>query len=402
MDLPGILLAVIFTSSPALMNPTHRHVHARIPDNSSELLTFQAACSSGEHIIIGAVGDVLLHEELQRQAFASPMRYRSIWSRISHLLTSVDVTYANLEGPMASGLDKTGKEVPDPGEAYDGRVYSTFPRFNYHPRLAEDLRRDSVNIVSTANNHALDRGPLGVDRTIESLRKAELLFTGTRLQGDNASKWYAITESKGIRVAWLACSQGSNLHDPHKQVLRCTHHWPKDNMTSFASDVTALVTELAELGVDAIIVTPHWGKEYVHTPFDWQVRLGQSWLDAGATAVIGSHPHVVQPGKKYITKDGRETFLLSSLGNFASHQDWNSGVRSSAMVLLGLTKGTDGRTHINGVRYVPLHVAQENAAYFVEIAQPHTDEYSLNALLLGDANLQIGGELMTHPQCEHG
>ena len=65
---------------------------------------------------------------------------------------------------MASGLDRNFNEVPDPGMVYDRVVYSGYPRFNYHPSLAVDLRRSGVDVVSTANNHALDRGPVGVEQ----------------------------------------------------------------------------------------------------------------------------------------------------------------------------------------------------------------------------------------------
>src|SRR5690606_19519399 len=87
--------------------------------------------------------------------------------------------------------------------------------------------------------------------------------------------------------------------------------------------------------VHAILFTPHWGAEYQHTPDAKQKALAREVLDAGATAVIGTHPHVVQPIEKYTTQDGRETLIAYSLGNFISNQIGLPRL-SSAILMLGL------------------------------------------------------------------
>jgi poly-gamma-glutamate capsule biosynthesis protein CapA/YwtB (metallophosphatase superfamily) len=69
-----------------------------------------------------------------------------------------------------------------------------------------------------------------------------------------------------------------------------------------------------------VIVTPHWGKEYRRRADRAQRKLAARLAEAGATAVIGSHPHVLQPGRRSWHADGRETLVVYSLGNFASHQ----------------------------------------------------------------------------------
>ena len=76
-------------------------------------------------------------------------------------------------------------------------------------------------------------------------------------------------------------------------------------------------------------------------------RLAKEMLDSGALAVLGGHPHVVQPWEKHVTPDGRETFIIYSLGNFVSGQN-GMAKRSSLILYVGLTKGEDGKVTING------------------------------------------------------
>ena len=206
-------------------------------------------------------------------------------------------------------------------------------------------------MVSTANNHALDRRWAGADRTIKNLKEAGLPFAGTKASTDANPSWYTITEAKGVKVAWVACSFSTNgIPDTKSQVLHCY----EDKATLLAT-IRGLAGRPRE--VDAIIVTPHWGVEYNHAPEQQEKNLAHEMLDAGATAILGGHPHVVQPWEKYTTRDGREGFIIYSLGNFVSGQ---SGVpkRSSLILYVGLTKGSDGKVTVNGVRHMPLTMAQ--------------------------------------------
>jgi poly-gamma-glutamate synthesis protein (capsule biosynthesis protein) len=359
-------------------------------------LSFSRACDPGNTTVIAAVGDVLLHGRLQEQAVRSSDRFISLWSPVRDLLEQADVTYANLEGPTASGVSAQGKSVTDPGFVFDGVVYSSYPMFNYHPLLATDLVASGVDVVSVANNHALDRRSLGVDRTLDALDGVALPYTGTRRQGDGTKPWYTFTEKHGFRIAWLACTYATNgISDPHAQVLRCFEQ---------ADTVEGIVRDLStRADVDAVIVTPHWGVEYNATPELAQVKLGHRFLDAGATAILGSHPHVLQPWEKYVTADGRETFVIYSFGNFVSGQT-HLPRRSTLLLYLGLTRFEDGNVGVNGVRYVPLHVSPVGDDIKVEAidrAGGPADSRALTVGMFGSWNVfPVGAALVTNPQCD--
>lgn len=312
------------------------------------------------------------------------------------LLQRADLTYANLEGPTAFGITRQNEKVDDPGLRFDNKVYSGYARFNYHPSLAEDLVKSGVDVVSTANNHALDRWSLGVDRTLDALDGAKLLHTGTRRKGSRAP-WHTTTEAGGMRIAWLACTELTNFErDRNGQVLYCDPD--KDTIPKMVEKL------LDDPAVDAVVVTPHWGKEYMTEPHARQRSLARKVIEAGAVAVIGAHPHVLQPMEKLTTEDGREGFVIYSLGNFASHQR-SLPRRSSVILYLGLRKRTDGKVVPTGVGYVPVHVRMEEDKehFFVEAidrAGGPADSRALVVDMLGEHNLlDPDGDLVLNPHC---
>ncbi len=352
-------------------------------------LSFQKACDRGETLTIGAVGDVLLHQPLQVQGYKDG--FQTLWTGLLPYMEAPDLMYANLEGPAAAGIQKNGKEAKkDPGQVFDGNVYSGYPLFNYNPIIAQALKDSGVDIVSTANNHAMDRKSIGVRKTIEALDKYDLPYVGTR--SDSKGVFYRIMEKKGWRLGWIACSFSTNdIGDPEDLVLDC-----------YDGRVSEIIKEIQDQ-VDAVIVTPHWGNEYANSPTKQRINLGYVWLEDGATAVLGSHPHVTQPWDKYTTSDGREGLVVYSLGNFVSNQT-PVVKQSSLMVFLGLSK-SEGKVWINGVRYLPLYMQRKPyevvASNFVEDPSKEVKQsLQLMTNMFGtDRVLGQDEEIVTNPEC---
>jgi poly-gamma-glutamate synthesis protein (capsule biosynthesis protein) len=322
-------------------------------------LRFRDACKGTERVTIAAVGDVLMHQPLQEQSYKSPDGFRSTWKRAIPLLQNAQFTYANLEGPTAPGVRAGGGSAPDPGKRFDGVVYSSYPAFNYHPSLIDDLLASGVDVVSTANNHAMDRASPGANKTLDELDARKLPHSGTKRAGAN-DPFYAITDIGQFKVAWLACAFSTNgIPDKQGQVLRCFdgEQVPGSKPNP---EVSRTIEELSKRPeIDAVLVTPHWGIEYEYKPRDFQVRAAKAFIDAGATAVIGGHPHVIQPWDKVTAADGREAFVIYSLGNFAAGQLSSNGTpllaqRTSLALYLGLSKAPGKKAWVNGAKYVPL------------------------------------------------
>lgn len=360
-------------------------------DSTSGPLRFGKACQSGDKIVIGAVGDIMPHVALQRQAYSRG--FSSSWGGVSDLLSAADVTYGNHEGPAARGVAESGAIVDDPGLVFDGRVYTGDP-FNINPALEGALRRTGFDVVSTANNHSMDRFSIGVNRTLDAIDAAGLRHAGTRRRG-STGPWWARTWVDGFDIRWISCTYGTNIRDGYHQVLRCGRD---------GDQIEDMIRSLVRSGADAVIMTPHWGHQFSNYPSSYQISLAHRWLDAGATAVLGTHPHVLQPWEKYVTRDGRETFVMYSLGNFISKHEYPTLARRSSMLLyLGLTRGRDGRAFVNGVRYMPLYMRHRDARWSVvaiDRVGGFGDSRRLTTRMFGEWNVRYPWQpLVTNKGC---
>jgi poly-gamma-glutamate capsule biosynthesis protein CapA/YwtB (metallophosphatase superfamily) len=318
-------------------------------------------------VVIAAVGDVIPHLPLQRQALSRPAGYRDLWRAAEPVFASADLVYANLETPVAETLGPYGLRFDVAEGTWDPRVYTGYPVFNAPPRLLADLKVSGVDIVSTANNHTFDRGADGVERTLHAIGRAGLAQVGARHReetGDGA--WVTPTKTRGMRIAWVACTYGTNgLPDPHRQTLNCY------NDQQF---IELLIHQQAKRpDIDAVIVTPHFGDEYAAEPNRAQITFARGAVDAGATAVLGSHPHVVQRSEWHRTQDGRAGFIIYSLGNFISNQD-ELDTRTSLILLLGLARAVSEDTVVSSVRFVPIYVDRERERSQLVLRLAGTDE----------------------------
>lgn len=319
---------------------------------------FRDACRPGQKIVIAAVGDLLFHSSLQRYALSGNGRYADFWSPVASVLEGADLTYGNLEGPAAPGVAIGGRDVPDPGRRLDGRVYGPGGPvlsgliFNYHPSVVADMKASGFDVVSTANNHAADRGPLGIDRTIDTFENVGLPFTGTRREGEPGRAWSVVTEAGGMRIAWLACTYSTNGMPHRNQVLEC--HGQKHIVMA---EIRRLANDPA---IHAVILTPHWGIEKSHQPLASDRAYAREAIAEGVTAIIGTHAHVLQPWEKVTLPDesdtpGREALVVYSTGNFISNQPWPP-TRVGVIVLLELTRDIGEKASITAVGYIPTEV----------------------------------------------
>ncbi|MEX3014715.1 CapA family protein [Gymnodinialimonas hymeniacidonis] len=292
-------------------------------------------------------GDVLLHSLIQTDAAGRPEGFAPAFAPITAALSRAEVTVLNLEGPAARNIGLGNSEIADPGTLYDNRAYTGFPRFNYHPSIAGVLRNVGVDVVQTANNHALDRGGLGVDLTLQALAEAGLPATGT-IQRGSEPVWHVTRSVAGRTVAFVACTYSTNgLTNGRSQVLNCYGNRPS---------IPFLIQTLsATQGIDAVFLLPHWGAEYSARPTARQRRLAQAAADAGATAVVGAHPHVLQPIETLTSRDGRQVPVAYSLGNLISSQ-WALPRRTGAILYLDLAQDEAGRTIAANARYLPTRV----------------------------------------------
>lgn len=323
------------------------------PEAENPMVSFSGGMDPARMLTVAAVGDVIMHDRLQKYAAGHKDGFYSMMEPVADIIQAADISFTNLEGPAAAGVSTDGHKAKEPAGRYDGKIYAGYPSFNYHPSIAGDLKRAGFGVVLTANNHALDRLSAGADGTVKTLVAAGLPFTGSRGSKEKNRTWHTITPVRvhagTFNIAWLGCTYGTNEQpDPHKQILRCY-----ENRDTVLEEIAAL---RARKDVHGVIFAPHWGTEYRHKPDKKQKALAYDALEAGAIAVVGTHSHVVSPWEKYVTKDGRETFITYSLGNFVSNQE---GLvrRVSLILLLGLTPDRTGeKLVVAAAGWIPIHM----------------------------------------------
>ncbi|PSQ77036.1 MAG: capsular biosynthesis protein [Bacteroidetes bacterium QH_8_67_23] len=256
---------------------------------------------------IRAAGDVMLGTDFPSQKHLPPDSAANILSAVAPLLQNADLTFVNLEGPIADRTTSTGK--CDPGE----NCYA----FRTPPRYARFLSGAGVDVVSLANNHAADFGREGQRQTIRTLEEHGIAWSGP--PGTTAT-----LEAGGRRVGLVAF-----------------HTARSGNYLNDHDAAAALVDSLART-VDVTLVSFHGGAEgsdALHVPDTMETFYGEQRghlrafarrvVDAGADLVLGHGPHVPRGMEIY-----RGRLVAYSLGNFATYGRFNlSGPLGLGMVL---------------------------------------------------------------------
>ena len=254
-----------------------------------------------------AVGDIMMHSTQTRSGYDAKKKtynFDSFFAPVKSILSTGDWVTGNLETPLA-GEDAGG--------------YTGYPLFNAPAQLADAAKKAGFNILTTANNHALDRGEKGVIRTIANLSDRQIAYTGTA-ESKAAGDRTLISTKNNISLAMLAYTYGTNGIPIPKG---------KDYLVSLI-DEKKIVKDIAKArkqGADIIAISLHFGDEYQRQPNTQQKQLVENLLKAGADIILGSHPHVVQPYKifKFPGKNGktRKAVAIYSMGNFISGQNKN-------------------------------------------------------------------------------
>lgn len=319
----------------------------------------EAATRSEASVTLGAVGDVLMHGAVKESAALHRLPdggdeegFGWLYTEVADLLSAPDLTFANLETPIAPAADRGTRSYV----------------FNAPPAAARALRAAGVDLVSVANNHAFDQGRRGFLETLRQLDQAGLAWVGAGPPPAEAGpRTYQVN---GLRLAFLAWSRFFN-DDGNS----CTPKEPCLRAALLDAERAVAAVRQAAASVDAVVVSLHWGDEYASAPRSADVDLAHRLADAGALVVLGHHPHVLQPVELYRRADGRLAVIAYSLGNFISNQSrrYLAGVtpervgatRDGALLRVVLARRDYGRgvrqVELAGVDYLPLWTENDTA-----------------------------------------
>ncbi len=186
------------------------------------------------------------------------------------------------------------------------------------PEAVEGLVWAGFNVLSLANNHIMQHGREAVHHTIKLLSNHGIAYTGIADAQHGVSN-LAVVDKGGVRLGFL----GYNFRpEQYKQGPRI----------DVAGSRELVLRDIEEVRgkVDFIVLSLHWGEEFIPRPSAEQVRLGREIIDAGAQIVLGHHPHILQGVEKY-----RGGIIAYSLGDFV-FDFWQERLRRSMILRLVL------------------------------------------------------------------
>ena len=288
---------------------------------------------------MAVTGDIMCHNTIYMDAYNSSKKeydFSYIFEDVKYHIQTADIAIGNLETTFAGS--KVG--------------YSSYPTFNTPEILAKNLKKAGFDVVSTANNHSLDKGYNGLVSTIKHLDETDLSHTGTYASKEDSEK-VLIKNVKGVKVAFLSFTYGTNGIPVPNGKEYCINL--NDKKT-----ITKQLNLAKEQEPDLICVSMHWGNEYQTKQNSTQESLANFLFENGADIILGNHSHVPQPMEKRTIKleDGteKEGFVIYSLGNFLADQGYKY-TRDSAILNLEITKsGETGKISIDKATYTPIYI----------------------------------------------
>jgi len=336
-------------------------------------------------------GDILLHPSIYESARtgADSFDFTYQYEHIKPWIDGADLALCSLEVPIAP----------------EGTEYSGYPTFGAPADLIPSLKEVGFDGCNTATNHTMDRGFAGVERTNTVLDENGMGFHGgarTEEESKQAQLYDLEVADRTVTVAHISATTLTNGIP-----IRAEQPWswfvigelgPYDT-----SDVIDMAKDAREQGADLVVVSMHWGIEYVSEPIDEQLIIAEELAESGQIDLVyGNHSHVPEPVTELPGGPrGEGMWVAWSMGNLISGQTVaNHGYR--------VTTGYLGTATIDVPREGPATVAQLDWTVVTQDAPGANRLYFLNEelrgerpaeLTLSDAELVARGDV-TYPVME--
>ncbi|EKD49494.1 MAG: hypothetical protein ACD_63C00125G0012 [uncultured bacterium] len=279
-----------------------------------------------EPVTLLAVGDLNLSRHVWKKIQDHGGDVTHPFKATAEFTSDADISFANLETQVSDR-----REVPS-----EGMVLMA------DPSVLEGVKYAGFDIVSTANNHTGDFGNDIVTDSVRFLDQAGILHVGSGKNKEEAHK-PVIMEVKGNKIAFFA----------YENVPPDAYAAGPDDPGVAWLDIDIMERDIKRVRdeVDYVIVSMHFGPEYVHEPHEKvQVEPAHAAIDFGANLVIGHHPHVTQTKEEY--KDG---YIMYSLGNFVFDQMWSEDTRKGEIF-----KGTLENGKVKDIEFFPIKIYDYN------------------------------------------
>ncbi len=238
------------------------------------------------------VGDALIHGAVYKDAYSNgTYDFKKMLTYIKPIVKPYDLAFYNQESIIG------GKEIG----------LSTYPTFNSPDEIGEAMLDAGFNLISLANNHTLDRGERAITHSLAYWASKDVMVAGS-YPSEKDRQELNIKTKNNISYTLLAYT---TLTNGIKVPIGKEYYVNVYDKKKVKADILRVRDK-----VDILMVSMHWGNEYVHTPSPEQEEMAEYLSSLGVDIIIGHHPHVIEPIKII-----NNTVVIYSLGNFISAQD---------------------------------------------------------------------------------
>lgn len=249
---------------------------------------------NAQQVTLLFAGDAMQHQTQLDNAYRNGIYdYSSYFQYLTEIIACADIAVVNLETTLG------------------GKPYKGYPMFSSPDEFAIALKDAGFDVFLNANNHILDRFSKGLHRTLSVLDSLEVKHTGVFRSWEEREKNYPLMmEKNGVRIAFLNYTYGTNGIKPV---------FPDVVNYIDSIHIQQDIQRAKHLKADIIVANMHWGTEYRLRQNREQEKTARFLINEGVDIVVGSHPHVVQPGQVIADSTGNvSNIIIYSLGNFVS------------------------------------------------------------------------------------
>ncbi|MBQ8084032.1 MAG: CapA family protein [Clostridia bacterium] len=313
-------------------------------------------------------GDYLIHKMiLDSVRTGNGYDFDSIFTNVKDEITAADYAVCNFEFTIT----ETGN-------------FSFYPHFKLPPETADALKNAGFDFLVTANNHSGDDREDGIYRTVKILRQKGFKTTGTFETPDE--KKYSVVDVNGIKVGIVNYTFGT-IDDQGLKALngnyaldanasQCINVFQNEKLPQLYSELEQITADMKKDGAEAYIAYMHWGNEFQLQQTTTQQEIAQKLCDLGYNAIIGGHPHVIQPAAVLTGSNGNKTFCIYSTGNMVSNQrreymsaSPNGYTEDAIFVYTTFERDSEGNVKLASVDYTPLWMNKSGSSYKLEICK---------------------------------
>ncbi len=272
-----------------------------------------------------AVGDISLGDHPLCAGIGAHSKFKNIdpnfpFQKIQSEFNKADVLFGNLECTLSTrGLEKN----------------------NYHsiqmrgqPEYITGLVNAGFDVLNLANNHSMQHGEDTFKETVDILSEHKINNCGSA-NNNKTQSIPGLVEKNNLKIAFL----GYSLRP--RQYFEQAPLYAEGSTAGIKNDIHRIKGE-----ADIVIVSLHWGDEFIDHPSPEEVKLAYNIIDSGADLIIGHHPHVLRGIEKY-----NNGYIVYSLGNFVCDMSWDESLRQTMIFSCDLSS-----SGVDNIEYTPVYI----------------------------------------------